>query len=238
MLALSESVDRPFYRPASISEPIQPANTIRDLLSRQPLRHLCCEEHLFYEEDEGSNVYRIESGIIALYKILGNGRRQIVSLRFAGDVVGLDAAASRHCGAMALSAVAVRSGTGEMLERLVSRRPETASEIISLMTAELNSTRRQITLLNRRSALEKLAAFLLELDRRQAVGASRRGIVSVPMSRTDIADFLGLTIETVSRNLTKLKLRKIIQLPDIHTVVINDHAGLTRLAEGDDVVDG
>jgi CRP-like cAMP-binding protein len=132
----------------------------------------------------------------------------------------------------------VRSGTGEMLERLVSRRPETASEIISLMTAELNSTRRQITLLNRRSALEKLAAFLLELDRRQAVGASRRGIVSVPMSRTDIADFLGLTIETVSRNLTKLKLRKIIQLPDIHTVVINDHAGLTRLAEGDDVVDG
>jgi CRP/FNR family transcriptional regulator len=238
MLALSESVDRSVYPLISLPDHVRPSNTVQDLLSRQPLRRFSGDEHLFYEEDAARNTYRIESGIVALYKILGNGRRQIMSLRFAGDIVGLDAATSRHCGAMALSPVIARSVTQNMIERLVDGRPEAASEIIDLMAAELESTRRQITLLNRRSALEKLAAFILELDQRQAARPPRRGLVSVPMSRTDIADFLGLTIETVSRNLTKLKLRKIIRLPDIHTIVITDRAELMCLAEGDDTYSG
>ena len=237
MLAVSERMNRPACRPVSFSQPLQPSGTIRDLLSRQPLCRFGCDEHLFYEEDDDRSVYRVESGIVALYKVLGNGRRQIVSLRFPGDVIGLDVAASRHCGAMAVSPVTARAVTQDMIERLVDRRPETASEIIDIMAAELNSTRHQITLLNRRSALEKLAAFLLELDRRQASKPSQRGCVRIPMSRSDIADFLGLTIETVSRNLTKLKLRKIIHLSDTHTLVIVDRTGLSRLAEGDDIIE-
>lgn len=235
MLAVSETMNRPAFPPVSFSEPIRSSNAIQDLLSKQPVRRFGCDEHLFYEEDDDRSVYRVESGIVALYKVLGNGRRQIMSLRFPGDIIGLDVTTSCHCGAMALASVTVRTVTQDMIERLVDRRPETSSEIIDFMAAELNSTRRQITLLNRRSALEKLAAFLLELDRRQTVKSPQCGVVDVPMSRTDIADFLGLTIETVSRNLTKLKLRKIIRLPDIHTIMIIDRAGLSRLAEGDDI---
>lgn len=234
MLALVEpAVTHHTYRGVPLREPARSGDAVRALLSRQPLRRLSSDDHLFYEEDDDRNVYRIESGIVALYKILGNGRRQIVSLRFAGDIIGLDAAASHLCSAAAVSPVTARSVTQDMIERLVDRQPEAASEIIDLMAAELSSTRQQIMLLNRRSALEKLAAFILELDRRQAKGPRNGKLVSVPMSRTDIADFLGLTIETVSRNLTKLRLRKIICLPDVHTIAITNHAELSSLADGE-----
>ncbi|CAN5484584.1 helix-turn-helix domain-containing protein [soil metagenome] len=235
MLALMETgtrvhAFRPLHPDSSAAVPIR---AVQDLFSKQPLRRLADNEHLFYEEDHNKNVYRIESGMVALYRILGNGRRQIMSLRFPGDVVGLENSGSRHCSAVAIAPVASRAVTQHMVDRLVDRLPQAASEIIDLIGDELDSTWQQITLLNRRSALEKLAAFILELDRRQSGQTSRPGEVLLQMSRTDIADFLGLTIETVSRNLTKLKIRKFIQLPDIHTLVIVDRAGLSGLADGD-----
>lgn len=156
-----------------------------------------------------------------------------MSLRFAGDIVGLDNVANRHCNAVAISSVAGRAASQLMIENLVKRRPKAASEIIDLIAAELNSTRNQITLLNRRSALEKLSAFILELEHRQLKAKGREGIVALPVTRVDIADFLGLTIETVSRNLTKLKSRKIIRLPDVRTLVIVNRAHLIELADGD-----
>jgi CRP/FNR family transcriptional regulator len=233
MLALSEpAVANHTYRPESFSTAPSP-NLVEELLSKQPLRRLTSDEHLFFEEDEDRSIFRIESGVVALYRILGNGRRQIMSLRFAGDVVGLDNISNRHCNAVAISSVSGRAVSQQMVDDLIERRPSVASEIIDLIGAELNSTRNQITLLNRRSALEKLSAFILELDRRQPAEKGRAGSVDLTMSRTDIADFLGLTIETVSRNLTKLKTRKIIRLLDIHTLVIVDRAHLRELADGD-----
>ena len=106
-------------------------------------------------------------------------------------------------------------------------------EVIFIDDGSTDSTWQQISLLNRRSALEKIAAFILELDRRDQDRAARRSSIFLRMSRADIADFLGLTIETVSRNLTKLKVQKIIALPDIHKVIIVDRARLSELADGD-----
>jgi CRP-like cAMP-binding protein len=101
---------------------------------------------------------------------------------------------------------------------------------IELLSAELAELRSQIAILNRRSAIEKLAALLRDLWRR----TGRRGEkLQLELSRTDMADFLGLTIETVSRNLTKLRKRRIIDLPQTHTLVILDMERLERLAAGD-----
>jgi CRP-like cAMP-binding protein len=229
MLALSETTTSDYIYRAPVSTSSSSTRAVMGLLAKQPVRRLSSDEHLFHEQDHTRQIFRIESGVVALYRILGNGRRQIMSLRFPGDVVGLDIGANRHCSAVAISPVVARSTTRRTVDSLVERQPQAAAEIIDLIGEELASTRQQITLLNRRSALEKLAAFILELDRRQ----SRQDLVRLQMSRTDIADFLGLTIETVSRNLTKLKLRKFIRLPDIHSIIILDRQGLSDLADGD-----
>jgi CRP-like cAMP-binding protein len=102
-----------------------------------------------------------------------------------------------------------------------------------LLSSELANTRSQITVLHRRSAIEKLSAFILDLFQRNGAAAGVRNRVALELSRTDIADFLGLTIETVSRNLTKLRKRGIIDLPEVHTLLVLDRQRLEDLAAGD-----
>ncbi len=107
--------------------------------------------------------------------------------------------------------------------------PALAPQLVSLLAQELESARGQIAILNRRSAIEKLAAFILDLHRRQKNPPE----IDLQPSRADIADFLGLTIETVSRNLTKLRTKRIIRLPTIHKLVILDSDRLEALAAGE-----
>jgi CRP/FNR family transcriptional regulator len=205
---------------------------MHEILSRQPLRRLSPHEHLFHEGDREGNIYRIERGLVRLYKLLNDGRRQIISFRFPGDVLGSDTVAEQYCSAEAVTEVTLRSLPREAAHRRMKSEPAFTSEIIELLSQELANTRSQITVLNRRSAIEKLAAFVLELWRRQSAKSSSGNRLRLELSRTDIADFLGLTIETVSRNLTKLRQRGIIDLPQVHTLVIVDQARLEELATG------
>jgi CRP-like cAMP-binding protein len=150
-------------------------------------------------------------------------------LRFAGDILGLEAPSERHCSAEAITQVKLRSIDQASAYRRLRAEPALASQLVGLLSRELENARSQIAVLNRRSAIEKLAAFILELDRRQ----DETGTIELSLSRTDIADFLGLTIETVSRNLSKLKSRRIIELPQVHRLVIIDFDGLEALAAGE-----
>jgi CRP/FNR family transcriptional regulator len=199
------------------------------MLSVQSCRKLDPGQHLFHQGDDDRNIYKIESGLVRLYHILSDGRRQIISLRFAGDVLGFEAAAERQYSAEAITPVRVRSLDENSTYRRLRDEPALAPQLVSLLSQELENARNQIAVLNRRSAIEKLAAFILELHRRQG----ECGSVEIPLSRTDIADFLGLTIETVSRNLTKLRTRRIIELPRIHSLVIIDLERLEALADGE-----
>jgi CRP-like cAMP-binding protein len=203
--------------------------TFDEMLSGQTSRKLDPGQHLFHEGDDDRNIYKIESGLVRLYRILSDGRRQIISLRFAGDVLGFEAAAERQCSAEAITPVTVHSLDENSTYRHLRDEPALAPQLVSLLSQELESARGQIAVLNRRSAIEKLAAFILELHRRQG----ECGTVEIQLSRTDIADFLGLTIETVSRNLTKLRTKRIIELPRIHSLVIIDLDRLEALADGE-----
>jgi CRP-like cAMP-binding protein len=203
--------------------------TLEEILSNQSSRKLDPGQHLYHQGDDDRNIYKIESGLVRLYRILSDGRRQIISLRFAGDILGFEAAAERQCSAEAITPVRMRSLDENNTYRRLRDDPAMAPQLLSLLSQELESARGQIAVLNRRSAIEKLAAFILELHRRQG----ECGSVEIPMSRTDIADFLGLTIETVSRNLTKLRTRRIIELPRVHSLIIVDIDCLEALAEGE-----
>jgi CRP-like cAMP-binding protein len=203
--------------------------TFDEILSDQSSRKLDPGQHLFHQGDDDRNIYKIESGLVRLYRILNDGRRQIISFRFAGDTLGFETGAERHCGAEAVTSVRVRSLDQNLAYRRLRDEPTLAPQLVSLLSQELENARGQIAVLNRRSAIEKLAAFILELHRRQG----ECGTVEIPLSRTDIADFLGLTIETVSRNLTKLRTKRIIELPRIHSLVIVDLDRLEALADGE-----
>ena len=203
--------------------------TFDEFLSRQSSRKIDPGQHLFHQGDDDRNIYKIESGLVRLYRILSDGRRQIISFRFAGDILGFKAGTERHCGAEAVTSVQVRSLDQNSAYRRLRDEPALAPQLVNLLSQELENARDQIAVLNRRSAIEKLAAFILELHRRQG----ECGTVEIPLSRTDIADFLGLTIETVSRNLTKLRTKRIIGLPRIHSLVIIDFDRLEALADGE-----
>ena len=212
-----------------IGDTCRDATTFDEMLSDQSSRTLEPGQHLFHQGDDDRNIYKIESGLVRLYRVLNDGRRQIISFRFAGDILGFEAGTKRHCGAEAVTPVKVRSLDQNSAYRRLRDEPALAPQLVSLLSQELENARGQIAVLNRRSAIEKLAAFILELHRRQG----ECGTVEIPLSRTDIADFLGLTIETVSRNLTKLRTKRIIELPRIHSLVIVDLERLEALADGE-----
>jgi CRP-like cAMP-binding protein len=198
------------------------------MLSTQSLRRLEPGKHLFHQGDNDRNIYKIESGHIRLYQVMIDGRRQIISFGFAGDLLGLQAEAERHCGAEAVTSVEVRSLDWSRVYRHIRNEPALAPQLVNLLSRELDNAHGQIAGL-RRSAIEKLAAFILELHRRQG----ESGTVEIPFSRTDIADFLCLTVETVSRNLTKLRIKRIVELPQLHSLVILDLDSLQTLADGE-----
>lgn len=230
MLALTAKLQRPSLhpaRPVGLSD--NQLKLFDKIFSSQPTRNLEPQQHLFHEGDEDRTIYRIETGMIRLYRLLSDGRRQIISFRFAGDVLGIEATSRRHCSAEAVSQAKLQCLDSFSAYRSLKDEPALAPQLVTLLSKELDNARSQIAVLNRRSAIEKLAAFILELHARQG----NRGEIELQLSRTDIADFLGLTIETVSRNLTKLRTHHVIQLLTIHKLIILDIGRLQDLADGE-----
>src|SRR5689334_21022604 len=151
--------------------------TFDDILSDQSSRKLDPGQHLFHQGDDDRNIYKIESGLVRLYRILNDGRRQIISFRFAGDILGFEAGSERHCGAEAVTSVRLHSLDQTSAYRRLRDEPALAPQLVNLLSQELENAREQIAVLNRRSAIEKLAAFILELHRRQG----SCGTVEIPL---------------------------------------------------------
>lgn len=187
-------------------------------------------ETLFYEGDSADNVFNVTSGAIKLYKLLADGRRQITGFMFPGDFMGI-AFHNRY----AYSAEAVTGGTvcrfpRTKLENLLSELPALERRLLETASNELAAAQDQMLLLGRKSAQERLATFLLSLSRRAARHGRDTMALEVPMSRSDIGDYLGLTIETISRAFTKLRKADIISLPDTHHVLLRDPSALAEMS--------
>ena len=182
------------------------------------------------EGDPCSHCFRVLSGAVRLYKSTVDGRRQLIDFLVAGDCFGLLGA--RHtCSVEAITHTTLIKTIRAMLAAAVRQQPAVADRLIDHAAAGLARAHEHMLLLGRKSAQEKVASLLLELARR--IGADEaRPAFRLPISRQEMADHLGLTIETVSRTMTRLREEGLIALPTPHDVVLLHPAELATLAEG------
>lgn len=209
-------------------------DTLDETLADAATRSIEAKEFVFMEGDPTRNVYWIESGAVSLFKMLPDGRRQILGFAYPGDFLGLGAHGERLISAQAIKPTRVRSISLARLNKVAASDPELAFTLYQTLAAELDEARDLMLTTGHRSACERVAAFLLTLSRRNRRGDKPRDVVELPMTRADIGDFLGLTIETVSRTLTKFKSRGLIDLPQSARVHLKDIIGLERLAHGEE----
>lgn len=178
-----------------------------------------------YGEDETAEfIYKIVSGTVRTYKVLSDGRRQIGSFYLPGDLFGLEARENHTFSAEAISNTKVLVVKRSTVTALASRNTDIAQQLWGLTGRELRRVQDHILLLIK-SAQERVADFLLEMTDR----CSSDNEVDLPMSRQDIADYLGLTIETVSRTLTILENAATIALPSARKIVLRNRVALRRL---------
>ena len=166
-------------------------------------------EELFAEGDEAEFFYQVVSGAIRSYKLLSDGRRQIDAFHLAGDIFGLEAGSEHRFSAEAIGDATVIAYRRSRLGALIQ---DDAAFRDRIMTATLRSLERaqdHMLLLGRKTAQEKMATFLLDMAERLSKDDEH---FELPMQRSDIADHLGLTIETVSRTLTQFVRSSLIRL--------------------------
>ena len=179
-------------------------------LSRR-VRFSTCET-VFAQEDVNSSFYNLLDGVMRLYKLLPDGRRQIVGFALPGDFLGMTTTDRHGFSADAIGPVTVCQFARMPFARFAEDKPNLLRRINELTVQELTQARDHMVLLGRRSAEEKVATFLVGWRDRLAELKGASDIVPLPMSRQDIADYLGLTIETVSRTFTKLERDGVIEI--------------------------
>jgi CRP/FNR family transcriptional regulator, anaerobic regulatory protein len=171
--------------------------------------HFAPRETVFAQEELTIFFYNLREGVMRLYKLLPDGRRQIVGFAMPGDFLGMSTSARHSFSADAVGPVAVCRFSRTSFARFLADKPHLLRRINELVVRELSQAQDHMVLLGRRSAEEKIASFLIGWRDRLA----RRGDAApLPMGRQDIADFLGLTIETVSRTFTKLERDGVIDI--------------------------
>jgi CRP/FNR family transcriptional regulator len=190
--------------------PGQASNSLDKRMVYATVRRLQAKEHVFCEGDEREHVFRVEEGVIAVYKTLADGRRQIIDFAYPGDLIGLGVIGEHVLSAQATAPSKVRCLAAAALERMAETDAGLALKLYKSVSQELAATRNLLVTVGQRSAIERVAAFLVTLHRRTAVEGATT--INLAMRRSDIADLLGLTIETVSRTLTKLRNMRVIDL--------------------------
>jgi CRP-like cAMP-binding protein len=207
---------------------------LKERLSEAGQRRLKAKEFVFMEGDPTMNVYWIESGAVSLFKVLADGRRQIIGFAYAGDFIGLGAEGARPVSAQALNPTRVRSISVTKLHKIAADDPDLSFRLYQMLAAEIAEARDLMLTTGHRSACERVAGFLLALSRRNRRSGKESHFIDLPMTRTDIGDFLGLTIETVSRTLTKFKNRGLIDLPQCARVHLLSMIELEGIAAGEE----
>jgi CRP/FNR family transcriptional regulator len=187
---------------------------------------------IFREGDPVDHVYSISTGTVKLYKLMPDGRRQIIGFLFSGELFGLGVDGGYAYTAETVTQTQLCRFTHRKLDVLMGEIPRLERRMFSMAVKDLVSAQEQMLLLGRKTAREKVASFLIKLSNRQGQSGLPASPVALPMSRADIADYLGLTIETVSRTFTQLKRDGIIGLPASGHVVLVDAGALKELAEG------
>ena len=156
---------------------------------------------IFGEAEPAEYVYQVVDGAVRSYKLLSDGRRQIGAFHLIGDIFGLENGGAHRFTAEAIVDTTVRLAKRVSLAHIAETDVTVARDLLTMTASNLKHAEDHMLLLGRKTSLERVAAFLLEMDTRLTAS----GVMALPMSRRDIADYLGLTLETVSRALSALE---------------------------------
>jgi CRP/FNR family nitrogen fixation transcriptional regulator len=156
---------------------------------------------IFGEEEPAEYVCQVINGAVRSYKLLSDGRRQINAFHLAGDIFGLENGRTHRFTAEAIIETTVRLVKRVSLAHVAEQDITVARDLLTMTASNLRHAEDHMLLLGRKTSLERVAAFLLEMDSRLTAA----GVMALPMCRRDIADYLGLTLETVSRALSALQ---------------------------------
>jgi CRP/FNR family nitrogen fixation transcriptional regulator len=183
------------------------------------------DEEIYGEDEPAEYVYQIIRGAVRTYKLLSDGRRQIGAFLLPGDAFGLELGTNHRLAAEAIIDTTVRLVKRSSLEQAAGVDVQVARKLWSMTAGELRHAEDHMLLLGRKSAMERVANFLLEMDRRQAVA----GMMALPMCRRDIGDYLGLTLETVSRALSQLHGEGVLGFSGARQIVLRNRQRLRSM---------
>ncbi len=222
------------YVTAPLPEHAAPETTpAKPSISRHRTMTLMPGTHLFLEGDPADRIYEVASGVLRLTRIMEDGRRQVIAFGYPGDTVGFPSDGLYHtdCDALVPSTLVVHRR-----DHLESAKgdPVLHQRLLKAALREISGMQDHFMMLGRKSSVEKLASFLRVLTTRVGEPLGDFDQVTLPMTRADIADFLGLTTETVSRTFTQLRKSRIIAIDHVNTVIILKPIALRAIAEGDD----
>jgi len=225
----SEPVRRPEIPPRSAA-PLAPRHDAAGSSLDQTMQMMGAtmsyprNSEIFGENEPADYLYKVLSGSVRTYKILSDGRRQVGGFYLAGEIFGLEFGAEHTLSAEAIADTKVLVIKRSALNALAARDASIAHQLYALTGRELRHAQAR-TLLLIKSAQERVASFLLEMAER----ATASNAIELPMSRQDIADYLGLTIETVSRTLTSLESAAAIEVPTSRRIVLRNRGALSRM---------
>ena len=178
------------------------------------------KSHIIHEDDPADHVYEVVSGTVCTCKMLREGRRQIAGFYFPGDVFGLENAKKHNVAAQAITKAEVRVIQKQALTALASANLEVADQLLALTARELTRTQDHLLSLLSTTAEQRIICFLIDMIQRASPKEDH--LIALPMTRLDIADYLGLTIETVSRVLWDLERRGAIKIKGYHSVALRN----------------
>ncbi|HEX3974404.1 MAG TPA: helix-turn-helix domain-containing protein [Stellaceae bacterium] len=217
------------YRPSARPAPAQPAAPTDGLAALDGLGAVITlrrDEPLFRTGDAAEFYFKVLKGAVRGYRVLADGRRHIGEFFLVGDFIGLDASEHYAFAAEAITETTVIRYSRRKVDALVAEEPRVGQSLVEIMRAGLAVARERMLVLAHMTAMERIATFLVNLSGRRGDGR-----VSLPMTRTDIGDYLGLTMETVSRAMSQLKGDGIITQHGMHELAIVKPAELVALTK-------
>src|ERR1700676_2158896 len=183
------------------------------------------DEEIYGEDEPAEYVYQVIQGAVRTYKLLSDGRRQIGAFHLASDVFGLESGINHRLAAEAIVDTTVRLVKRRSLEQAAGTDVRVAQKLWTMTAGDLRHAEDHMLLLGRKSAMERVANFLLEMDRRLAVA----GMMALPMCRRDIGDYLGLTLETISRALSQLHNEGVLGFSGARQIVLRNRQRLRSM---------
>ncbi len=237
------------YRPLrlrSISHGLCDHCAVRDLAICRALGDRCTERFatiisstrlrpkqvLFVESEPAVCHYTIVSGVLSISKLVGDGRRQITGFLFPGDFVGIAVRDHYSCTAQAVTSAELCRMPHEPFMSLTTEFPELKHRLLDVVSNELGEAQYHMLMLGQKNAEERVASFLLHLSRRAPLRGESTNPVELPMSRGDIGDYLGLTLETVSRTFAALRDKGLIGFTDSRWARLIAPGSLQAMVDG------